>query len=72
MNYRRQSAFFQFEEDRFAKKAQRTGKMFHEVLLLMKFLLTKPQVKSMIINYFDLYCTVIKNMTEEGENWDLG
>ena len=27
----------------------------------MKILQTKPQVKNMIINYYDLYYTVIKN-----------
>ena len=30
----------------------------------MKFLQTKPQVNSMIINYDDLYYTVIKNRDE--------
>ena len=30
----------------------------------MKFLQTKPKVKSMNINYFDLYYTVIKSRDE--------
>ena len=51
---------FRFEEDPFAKNAQGVSKSYHEVLL-MKFLQTKPQVKNMNINYYDLYYTVIKN-----------
>ena len=47
-------------QDPFAKNAQGISKIYHEVLLLMKFLQTKPQVKNMIINYYDLYYTVIK------------
>ena len=31
----------------------------------MKFLQTKPQVKNMKINYYDLYYTVIKNRNEK-------
>ena len=31
----------------------------------MKLLQTNPQVKNMIINYFDLYYTVIKNRDEK-------
>ena len=47
-------------QDTFAKNAQGISKIYHEVLLLMKFLQTKPQVKNMNINYCDLYNTVIK------------
>ena len=47
-------------QDPFAKNAQGINKIYHEVLLLMKFLQTKPQIKNMNINYFDLYYTVIK------------
>ena len=47
-------------QDPFAKNAQGISKIYHEVLLLMKFLQTKPQVKNMNINYYDLYNTVIK------------
>ena len=46
---------FRFGEDPFAKNAQGVSKSYHEVLLLMKFLQTKPQVKNMNINYYDLY-----------------
>ena len=31
----------------------------------MKFLQTKPQVKNMNINYYDLYYTVIKNRDDK-------
>ena len=33
--------------------------------MLMKFLQTKPEVKNMNINYYDLYYTVIKNRKEK-------
>ena len=52
---------FKTQQDPFAKIAQGISKIYHEVLLLMKFLQTKPQVKNMNINYYDLYYTVIKN-----------
>ena len=48
------------DEDPFTKNAENNIKIFHEVLLLMKFLQTKPQVKNMNIIYYDLYYTVIK------------
>ena len=51
---------FQTQQDPFSKNAQGIHKIYHEVLLLMKFLQTKPQVKNMNINYYDLYYTVIK------------
>ena len=56
-------------QDPFARNAQGISKIYHEVLLLMKFLQTKPQVKNMIINYFDLYYTVIKTR-DENKNID--
>ena len=55
---------FQTQEDPFAKNAQGISKIYHEVLLLMKFLQTKPQVKNMNINYYDFYYTVIKTRDE--------
>ena len=54
MNIRRQSGTFQFEEDPCSKNVQGIGKIYHEVLLLMKFLQTKPSVESMNVNYYDL------------------
>ena len=53
----------------FAKNAQGISKIYHEVLLLMKFLQTKPQIKNMNINYYDLYYTVIKSR-DENKNID--
>ena len=53
-----------FDEDRFSKSAQGISKIHHEVLLLMKFLQTKPQVKDRDINYYDVYSTVIKDRDE--------
>ena len=42
-------------------------KVYPEVLLLMKFLQTKSQIKKMNINYHDLYYTVIK-VRDENED----
>ena len=55
---------FQIEQDPFSRNAQGINKIYHEILLLMKFLQTKPKFKSMNINYFDLYNTVIKTRDE--------
>ena len=55
---------FQTKEDPFSKNVEGISKVYHEVLLLMKFLQTKPQVKNMNINYYDLYYTVIKTRDE--------
>ena len=51
---------FQSQHDPFSRSAQGISKIDHEVLLLMKFLQTKPQIKNMNINYYDIYYTVIK------------
>ena len=59
---------FQTQQNPFAKNAQGISNIYHELLLLMKFLHTKPQVKNMNINYYDLYYTVIK---VRDENKDL-
>ena len=56
------------DQDPFSRNAQGISKIYHEVLLLMKFLQTKPQVKNMNINYYDLYYTIIKT---RDENRDL-
>ena len=60
----KKNKFFQTQEDAFAKHAQGISKTYHEVLLLMKFLQTKPQIKNMNNNYYDLYYTVIKTRDE--------
>ena len=52
-------------QDPFARNAHGINKIYHEVLLLMKFLQTKSQVKKMNINYYDLYFTVIKVRDEK-------
>ena len=56
-------------EDPFSRNAQGISKIYHEVILLMNFLQTKPQIKSMNINYYDLYYTVIKTR-DENKNKD--
>ena len=56
---------FKIEEDASSKNANGIGKIYHEVLLLMKCLQTKPQVKNMNLNYHDLYYTVIKNRDDK-------
>ena len=68
MNYMKQSKTFQFEEDPLAKNAQSTAFTVYELLILMKFLQTKPQVESKNISYYDLYYTVIKHLTEVRQN----
>ena len=74
MNTRRESGTFKFEEDLFSKNVQCIGNIYHEVTLLVTFLQTKPQIKHMNINYYDLYYPVIKNrddnesVTDENEN----
>ena len=60
-NLIRQKDTFQFEKDSFSKNAEGISKIYHEVLLLTKLLQTKPQVQNMIIEYNDLYYTVVKN-----------
>ena len=40
-------------------------KNYHEIIIILKFLLTRPQVKNMNITYYDLYYTVIKNRDEK-------
>ena len=57
-------------DDPFSENTQGISKIYHEVLLLMKFLQTKPQVKNMNINYYDLYYTVIK-VRYENRNIDV-
>ena len=56
-------------QDTFSRNSQGISRIYHEVLLLMKFLQTKPQVKNMNINYFDLYYTVNKTR-DENKNID--
>ena len=55
----------QFEEDPFAKNAQGIAKIHHEVLLLVEFLQTKPHVKSMSINYYGWYYSVIRDLVDK-------
>ena len=56
---------FRTQEDTFSKNAQSISKVYHEVLLLMKFLQNKPQVKIMNINCYDLFYTVNKNRDDK-------
>ena len=39
------------DQDPFARNAQGISKFYHEVLMSMKILHTKPQVKNMNFNY---------------------
>ena len=56
---------FQTQEDPFSRNAKGINKIYHEVLLLMIFLQTKPKVKNMNIHFYDLYYTVIKGRDEK-------
>ena len=60
---------FQSQQDPFSKNAQGISKFYHEVILLMKFLQTKSQVKNMNFSYYGLYYTVIK-VREENKDID--
>ena len=51
-------------QNSFARNSQGISKIYHEVLLLMRILQTKPEVKNMNINYYDLYYTVTKTRDE--------
>ena len=52
------------DQDPFSKNAQGISKIYHEVLMLLKFLQTKPEIKNKNNNYHDLYYTVIKTRDE--------
>ena len=45
---------FEVEEDFFAENAPGISEIYHDVILSMKVLQTKPQVINMNNNYFDL------------------
>ena len=49
-----------FDEDAFNKNAQGFSKIYHEVLKLVKFLQTKPQVKNMNINFMIFIILLLK------------
>ena len=55
---------FQTQQDSFSENSEGIKKINLEVILLLKFLQTKPQVKNKNINYYDLYYTVIKTRDE--------
>ena len=63
----RRSNTFQFKEDPFKEKARGISKNHHEALLLMKFLQTKSQVKSMSKSCHSLCYTFIKNRNENDD-----
>ena len=65
MNYMRQSNTFIFDKNPSAKNAQSIDMIMHEALLLKKFLQTKPPIKNEKINYYDLYYTIILNLSDE-------
>ena len=53
------------DEVSFAINAQGISKIYHKLLLLMKFLQSKPQIKIMNISYYRLYFTIINNTDEK-------
>ena len=65
MKNRRQSGNFQFEKNPFSKSVRGSGKVYHEVLLLMNILQTNPEVMKMNNNYYDLDYTVNKNRDDK-------
>ena len=71
MNIRRQNGNFQIGKNPFSKCAKGNNKIYHEVLLILKILQTKPNIKKMNINYYDLYYTVIKSRKHNVEEQDI-
>ena len=51
MKYRQQSGTFQFEEDLLSKNEERISKLYLEVILIMKILQTKPQVRKINFHF---------------------
>ena len=51
MKYRKQSGTFQFEEDLLSKNEERISKLYLEVILIMKILQTKPQVRKINFHF---------------------
>ena len=49
----------------FAKNTQGISKIYLEVLKLMKFLQSSPQVKNKNMNYYDMFSSVIKKRDEK-------
>ena len=71
MNIRRQNGNFQFGKNLFSESVKSNSKFYYEVLLIMIFLQTKPNIKKMHNNYYDLYYTVIKNRKDNVEEQDI-
>ena len=53
------------DEDLSSKNAKGINRIYHETLLLMKFLQTKPQVKNTNNNFSDLCYTIIKTRNQK-------
>ena len=53
---------FYTKKDPSAKKAQGINEIFHEILILMKFLQTQPQNK--VMNIFFMICIILLFKTE--------
>ena len=53
------------DENPFARNIQGFSKHYHEVLILLRFLQTKPLVKKKNITFFVIYYTVNKNRNEK-------
>ena len=67
MKYPRQSGNFHFEENPISKTVQGVAFIMHQAMLLMKFLQTEAQIKDKVLNYYDLYYTIILNVSGGGE-----
>ena len=65
MYYRRHSKTCQFEKVPLAKTAKVRGKIIQELLLILKFLKKEPKVKSLTVDFYDLYYTFKKNMFDK-------
>ena len=61
----KQSETLQCEQDPFSNNAQGIGLNMHGACVLMNFLPSKPQVKSMKTTYFDLLYTISLNLSDD-------
>ena len=51
LKYRRQSGSFHYEEVIFRKNEERITKFYPEIILILKILQTKPQIRKVIFNF---------------------
>ena len=56
---------FEFEEDLFFENVRGISRIYHDVLLFVNFLQTKPEIKNLNNKYYDLFYTVNESRDEK-------